>query len=130
MSIIAALISHRDGMVASDGRIFAPALLENGRVVRTATIESDTFDKTFAIGNGQVIGAFAGLVRFSGKTVADHILEIGTDSLNQRHDLGSLGDDLQRAIRMRLQLIDRDEVIFSERRLDVLLAAGEKLSRA
>ena len=76
MSVIVAMISNRDGAIASDGRLFGPARIENGQVTDPATVESDSFDKTFAIAGGKIVGAFCGLMSFSGRTVAEHVDEI------------------------------------------------------
>lgn len=61
MSVIVAVVSGRDGVVASDGRRSSPAVLVDGRVEKPSIVESDEFDKTFALDCGKVIGAFCGL---------------------------------------------------------------------
>ena len=85
MSIIAALISSRDGVVASDGRKFSSAdvHVESGQttVSKPAQIESDDFDKTFELGDRKIVGACCGLVSFSGLTVGEHIVEIATPAI-------------------------------------------------
>jgi len=130
MSVIVALISNRDGAVASDGRLFGPARLDNGRVTRPATIESNAFDKTFALAGGKVIGAFSGLMRFSGNTISKHVSEIATLLLSRECGLQSLAAGLEAEIRNRLAQIDDQEVIFPCRKLDVLLVAGDNLTRS
>jgi hypothetical protein len=60
MSVIVALISERNGVVATDGRLFKPARFDHGRLTDPATIDSDAFDKTFVLAGGKVIGAFSG----------------------------------------------------------------------
>jgi hypothetical protein len=75
VSLILALLTSRDGIVASDGRRFGNAVLENRKVVKPAPIESEKFDKTFSLDGGRVVGAFAGLMCFSGKEIAEHIDE-------------------------------------------------------
>ena len=130
MSVIVAVISGRDGAVASDGRLFGPARLENGRVVSPATIASDTFDKTFALAGGKVVGAFSGLMSFSGRTIAEHIAEIAAHLLSQLSDLHSLTTELEVKMISRLTQIASQEVIFPCRKLDVLLVGGANLMRS
>jgi hypothetical protein len=130
MSVIVALISNRDGVVVSDGRLFGSALLDNGRVTQPASIESDEFDKTFSLGRGKLIGAFSGLMRFSGKTVSEHVSEVAVPLLCRPVDLQTLTKEIEKEITQRLAHIDDREVIFPCRRLDMLLVAGMNLSRS
>ncbi len=130
MTIIAALISRHDGAVASDGRLFGSAQLENGRPVQLAKIESDAFDKTFALGAGKVVGAFAGLMRFSGKTVGLHLTEVADESIGQGHNLLQLATHIRETIARRIEAIADSEVVFPERKLDLLLVGGQNLSSA
>ena len=127
MSVIASLISKRDGVVVSDGRLFGSALLDKGNVAEPATIDSDAFDKTFALGDGEVIGAFAGLMRFSRKTISEHVLEIGYSG---KYDLQSLATEVEMQMKDRLEQLDDKEVIFPFRRLDILLVAGANFTRS
>jgi hypothetical protein len=132
MSVIVALISKRDGVVASDGRLFGPARFDNDRLTDRATIESDSFDKTFALAGGKIIGAFSGgVMRFSGNTVFEHISEIATPLLD-RHEftLEGLAAELEDRISDRLANIDEREVIFRYRNLAVLLVGGASVTRS
>jgi hypothetical protein len=130
MSVIVALISIRDGVVASDGRMFGSARLENGRVATPAQVATETFDKTFALAGGKVLGAFSGLMRFSGKTVADHAAEIADALAAQERDLDAIVTRFVTEMSARLKSIDKDEVIPPCRKLDVLLVGGAQLTRA
>ena len=80
MSVIAALISKRDGVIASDGRKFGSTYLVNGLPSKPLKVESDDFDKTFSLAGGKIIGAFCGLLEFGERTIAEHIQEITRDS--------------------------------------------------
>lgn len=130
MSVIVALISNRDGVVASDGRLFGSALLDNGRVTQPASIASDEFDKTFSLDRGKLIGAFSGLMRFSGKTISEHVSEVAVPLLCRPVDLQALTKEIEKEIKQRLAHIDDQEVIFPCRKLDMLLVAGMNLSRS
>ena len=102
MSIVSALISRRDGVVASDGRIFSSAWIENGNVARPAVVESDSFDKTFTLADVKEIGAFAGLTRFSGKTVGEHVSEVAAKSTAIVNDFTTLTNLVQESVAQRL----------------------------
>ena len=130
MSVIIALISNRAGIVTSDGRIFGPALLDGGKVTRLASIESESFDKTFSLDRGKVIGALSGLIRFSGKTLSEHVSDVAAPLLCRSGDLQALTNEIEKEVSQRLAHIDTHEVIFSCRKLDLLLVAGMSLGKA
>jgi len=130
VSIIAALISSTDGVVSSDGRLFDSAWLDNGQVTKPALISSESFDKTFVIYDGKAIGAFSGLMHFSGKTVADHISEIAAGHTSFGISLTALAETVREEMRDRLWEIDPEEVVFACRTLDILLVGGRNLTRA
>jgi hypothetical protein len=130
MSIIVALISKQDGAVASDGRLFGSARISNGTLTSPATIESDTFDKTFTLVGGKIIGALSGLMSFSGNTVSNHISEIVTPLIYNECDFYSLAGKLELDLKKRLTQIDDQEVIFHCRKLDVLLVGSADLTRS
>jgi len=129
MSVIVALISARDGVVASDGRRFGSALFANGKIVQPASVESEEFDKTFCLYGGKLIGAFAGLMSFSGRNIAQHILEIVDNSGCATTEFSSIADKLEQGMISKLGQIGEQEVIFDCRKLDVLLAGGKSLTR-
>ena len=130
MSVIIAVISSRDGAVASDGRIFGPASFDNERVTQPATIEQENFNKTFSLDSGKLIGAFAGLIRFSGKTVSEHISDIASPLFSHSRELQSLVAEIRTKLIQRLLTISPEEVIFSCRNLNLLLVAGMTLTRS
>jgi hypothetical protein len=130
MSVIVALISTLDGVVASDGRIFGTARLEGGRVVTPALVESEAFDKTFVLAGGKLVGAFAGLMRFSGKTVAEHVAEAADALAVQESSLDAFVSHLASEISTRLEAVDANEVTPASRKLDMLLVAGAHFTRA
>lgn len=129
MSVIVARISSRDGVVASDGRRFGSARFENGKIVQPASVESDEFDKTFCLDGGTLIGAFAGLMSFSGKSIAQHIQEIFDQSGCAETEFAGVVTNLEKRMRSNLDQIAEQEVIFDCRKLDVLLAGGKSLTR-
>ena len=128
MSLILGLITHGDGIVASDGRLFGPAVLELGKVVKPALVESDEFDKTFSLGKGRLIGAYAGLMKFAGKNVAMHIEEIFEASARGETEFSRIIAKLVEGIESKLSKIDEQEVVFGCRKVDVLVI-GRKSPR-
>lgn len=133
MSIIAALISTRDGVVASDGRKFGSAdvHIESGQitVLRPAQIESDEFDKTFELEGRKIVGAFCGLVSFSGMTIGEHVVEIAA-AIASRAQFTSVVEKVAEGLRTRIDCISDKEVMRALRKLDLLLVGGERLTRA
>jgi hypothetical protein len=99
-------------------------------MVSPATVTSDTFDKTFALAGGRIIGAFSGLMSFSGKTIDEHVAEILTNYLSPASELETLSAKLDTEMRKRLTAIDSQEVIFPCRRLDILVVGGAKVTRS
>ena len=130
MSVIIGFIADRDGVVASDGRMFDSALLENDRVINPARILSESFDKTFALFGGRVIGTFSGLMSFAGKTIAEHAAEILGEFVTQVSDLQRVVSEFSDKMVNRLSLIGPEEVIFPCRKLDVLFVGGKNLRRS
>lgn len=130
LSIIVALISGINGVVSSDGRLFNPARLVDGQLTEPARISSEAFDKTFAIYNGNVIGAFAGLMHFSGKIVADYISDIALSHSGLEPILAPLAETVREEMSARLLNIDPKEVMFACRKLDLLLVGRRNITRA
>ena len=127
MSIICAYISPRSGVVASDGRRFASARYEHGKL--TAPPESDDSDKTFALKDGQVVGAYCGLLAFGGRDVSAHIAEIADSVAQGCRDLAALSEAIAAGLSGRLTQIDPDEVLFCFRTTEVLIVGGEHFTR-
>jgi hypothetical protein len=130
MSVIAALISTRDGIVASDGRQFASVYLINGIPIAPPNILSNNYDKTFSLGGRKVVGAFCGLLEFSGATVAEHIRDIADSAVSGGTSLIQIVDLIERELAGRLNRADPNEVIPTNRNIDLLLVGGLQLSRA
>jgi len=130
MSIILALMSARDGIVACDGRRFHSVHLVNGVASEPASVSTDTFNKTFSLNGGNVVGAFCGLLEFSGATVAEHISDITSDMFSGRTTFLSIVDRIEEQLRHRLNEIDSAEVIPPCRKVDLLLVGGASLTRA
>ena len=125
MSIIIALISTRCGVVASDGRRFSSAFPDKQI---PAEVELENFDKTFSLLKGKVIGAFAGLLEFSGRTIREHIVETASAWLDSSEDYESLANKIKHDMQEKLSEIRDDEVGFIYRTLDLLLVAGDRLA--
>ena len=130
MSIILALTSGWNGVVASDGRRFHPVHLVNGEPIDPASVSTDKFNKTFSLNEGTVVGAFCGLLEFSGATVAEHIRDITSDMFSAGGILLSLVDRIEEQLGNRLKEIDTGEVIPSCRNVDLLLVGGANMTRA
>jgi hypothetical protein len=130
VSIIVALASARDGIVGSDGRRFSSAIWERGVVTVPPRIERDDFDKTFALNNGRVVGAFCGLLEFGGLTVGNHVQHIVEPLLLGDPDLRTLTNAVRSGLSTRLRNINDQEVVFDSRKLDLILVGGRNLSRA
>jgi hypothetical protein len=129
MSIIVGLASDYNGIVASDGRRFAPGKVENGKVVAPGPVDSDEFDKTFEIAGGVIVGAFAGLMCFSGKNVGEHVAEIFKSCDCAGSAFAEVVSTVRREMESRLLEIDEEEVVLSFRKIDLLLVAGAQLGK-
>ena len=129
MSVIAALISTRDGAIASDGRRFNSVHLVNGVPVEPISVASDDFDKTFSLAGGKMVGAFCGLLEFSGSTIAEHIRDITDGSLPSGAKFMQIIDLVEQQLTARLNQVDDGEVIPSCRNVDLLLVGGTQLTR-
>ncbi len=131
MSVILALVSRRDAVVASDGREFGSAELDvvTGRVLQRAPVATDDFDKTFVLFGGKVVAAFAGLTRFGGRTVGEHIIQIVGKGGVAPPSLADVGNAVKEELIARLSSVSPDEVLPDSRKVDVLLAGGAQLTR-
>ncbi|MFX1555031.1 MAG: hypothetical protein ACFFBV_13985 [Promethearchaeota archaeon] len=129
MSVIAALISKRDGVTASDGRKFSSTHLVNGMASKPLKVESDDFDKTFSLAGGKVIGAFCGLLEFGERTIAEHIQEITRDSFSSGKTFMQIVELVEQELTVRLNQVDDGEVTRLCRNVDLLLVGGVHLTR-
>ncbi|MFY9556609.1 MAG: hypothetical protein WAV47_17995 [Blastocatellia bacterium] len=129
MSVIAALISTRDGTVASDGRQFTSVWLHNNVPSEPPGIATDDFDKTFSLDGGKIVGAFCGLVKFSGATIAEHIRDITNGCFSKGATFGQVVERVEQQLTSRLNEINCSEVIPSYRNVDLVLAGGVQLAR-
>jgi len=128
MTVIIALASATHGVVASDGRCFGSAKIENGKVVQPADVDSDSFDKTFSVGKGEIIGAVAGLMSFSGRAAIEHIADVINGGEMESITFDAVIEKVREKIGEKLKQISDQEVLFSYRKLDLLLVAGENLA--
>jgi len=131
MSVIIAMISKNNGVIASDGRETDTFELKpNDRGVLVADpppkIKSDGFNKTFSLNEGRVIGAFCGLVEFSKKTIKEHIDDIIQGMITPDLTLRSIIERIETELKLRLDQIDNGEVIRSKRGVDLLIIGREK----
>jgi hypothetical protein len=121
MSIILGLVTSRDGIVMSDGRMFGSALLDNGKVVEEASIKSEEFDKTFCLDQGRLIGTLAGLMQFSGKKVSEHIEDIWQTSAKSKTEFTDIANELCEGLKGKLTNINPNDVVFECRKIDLVL---------
>ena len=124
MSFIVAVISSRAGVVASDGRRFASV-----QIGQPAPVETNEWDKTFELSGEGIIGAFCGLLEFSGLTISEHIREIIASTLACQTRLTSIVDHITTGMVSRLNQAAEEDVARTERLVDVLLVGGERLKR-
>jgi hypothetical protein len=129
MSVIAALISTRDGIVASDGRQFTSVCLVNDLPTEPPGIATDEFDKTFSLDGGKVVGAFCGLLQFSRATIAQHIRDITNGCFSNGTTFAQIVERVEQELTQRLNQIDDAEVIPSCRKVDLLLVGGVQFAR-
>ena len=129
MSVIAALISSRNGVTASDGRRFSSTGSVDGISSKPLTIESDVFDKTFSLAGGKVIGAFCGLLEFGERTIAEHMQEITRDSFGNDRTFLEIVELVEQELEARLNQIDDREVGRLYRNVDLLLVGGARLTQ-
>jgi hypothetical protein len=130
MSVLVAVVSGIDGVVACDGRRSSSAFLADGKVEKPSTVASDEFDKTFALDGGKIIGAFCGLLEFSGRTVGQHIVEIVGPVLPPGSRFESIVEQITQGIARRLGEADEAEVVHSARTVDLILVGGERLTKS
>lgn len=129
VSVIAALISTRNGVTASDGRRFSSTGSVNGIPSKPLRIESDEFDKTFSLAGGKVIGAFCGLLEFGERTIARHIQEITRDSFRGGMTFMEIIELVEQELEARLNQVDDREVGRLSRNVDLLLVGGAQLTQ-
>lgn len=112
MSIIVGFAGSSGGVVATDGRICAGN-----------SIVSDSFDKTFELDRGRIIGAFCGLTHFCGKSVAEHIYEFAAGrSFNGSVSLSGVADEIAQHLVPPLQ--NETNVSFACKKLEFILVGG------
>jgi hypothetical protein len=119
MSIIAAFVSGQGAIVASDGRMFTSARFDGGKIVEQPKIGRDDFDKTFNF-NNNIIGAYCGLLSFSGLTTSTHITEILSGIKEPSGDFENIIRTLGENFRNRLLSIPSNEVLFKFRHVDAI----------
>ncbi len=127
MSIIIGFITKQFGLIASDGRQFGSAKLENGHLKEKAQIISEAFDKTFSLKEGKIIGASAGLTTFENKKISEHLEEL---TQKEWADSISVEENIRNTINsfsIQLQNVDNAEVLFEHRKVDIILISSKKL---
>jgi len=130
MSVLVAVISQDHGVVASDGRRFGSAVVNfaSGELNRPAEVETDDFDKTFAVRGGQIVGAGCGVLEFSGRTVGQHIDEIVGAAASKESFL-EIVERIAAGMLVRLNAIEESEISSQARILDLILVGRDYVSR-
>ncbi len=127
MSLILAFLSTAVGVMASDGRRFSPATFNNsGDIITPAKVETDECDKTFEIRSAEIIGAYCGLMDFSGKSSGDHIVDAVKSTATRSLALNELVDGVKVYMETALNNINPQEVLVRCRKLDILLIGRVK----
>jgi len=121
MTIIIGAITKKFGIVGSDSRIFEPAELKEGKVIKEAVPKKGDFDKTFIAKGGKLIGAVAGLMEISKKDIKDHIVDLINEVDIKTTNLDLLIEQIAAKLKDKLEKIDEKEVIFTERILHVIV---------
>jgi hypothetical protein len=110
MSLAIALLGRRSGVVASDSI----------RVSPLGSAEFD-FDKTFSLNRINIIGAHVGLLEFSGKTIAEHV--IGIVSNSRQDNMRKLSELIAFEL---VQRLNSSEIIIEERKVEMFLVGRKK----
>lgn len=127
MSIILCMISKKGGIVCSDGRQFSSVIIkEDGTSDGSALIESDNYDKTFVI-KEEIIGAFCGLLAFQNNSIPEHITQIVENKFDLSFD--EIVSLIETEMKNKLSQIPIDEIIFENRKIDLLLVGRNSKNR-
>lgn len=121
VTIIGAIVSRDGGVVASDGRVYGSAPMRDGAYTLPPVIESDEHDKTFVCCAGRINATHSGLMRFSGKSVPEHVSEFLESGAHPIRMIAEAAGELAEKLPGRLESIDDSEVSFENRKLDLLL---------
>lgn len=127
MTAIIGIIGLRGSVIASDGRVFASFNKDtNGKPSSEVKIETDEYDKTFKTVNGKIIGGCAGLIRFSGKTTNEHLVDILSEYETDHYSLEKHLPEICDKFKALLESINENEVTFSARVVDIILSTYTK----
>lgn len=117
MSIAIAVAMDSYGLVASDSR----------RVESGGQSLCDNIDKTFALDEPKIIGAFVGLLEFDGHAIGQHVQEICITKANKSTTLEELCGNNGLFLAERLANIGEDEVSFAHRNMNLLIVGRSRL---
>ncbi len=125
MSIIIGFVTKQFGIIASDGRQFGSAKLENGQLKEKAQIISEAFDKTFSLKGGNIIGASAGLTTFENKKISEHLEEFIQEKWADSISVDEIIRNTIDSFSIQLKNVDHGEILFEERKVDIILISSK-----
>ena len=123
MSIIISMITDKCGITASDGRVTSSAVFQNGQVITKAVPINENFEKTFSLDNGKLIGTWAGIMTFAGKTIPEHLAEIFSIDCPQLPNLENTLSCLISTLKDRFR--NNTEILFEFRKIDLIIVATD-----
>jgi len=127
MSIIIGFVTRQCGIIASDGRQFGSARFENERLIEKAKIINESFNKTFSLNDGKIIGASAGLTTFQEKRISEHLEELIKEKWDENISIDEIIRNTIESLKTRLKKIENTEVLFEHRKVDIILISSKKL---
>ncbi len=124
MTIVLGMIGHNYSLIVTDSRLMSSVILDNGVPQNEIKIESNSFNKTFKAADGNIIGGFSGLMRFSGKTSGVHMGEILNQVLPSHRNIDKCLENVCEDFMTRLLEIDETEVAFQHRSVSFILSTS------
>jgi hypothetical protein len=79
------------------------------------------FDKTFSVNRINIIGAHVGLLEFSGKTIAEHVNDIVSNS--RQDNMRKIAELIASQL---IKKLSSSEIIVDERKVEILLVGRKK----
>jgi hypothetical protein len=110
MSLAIALLGSRSGAVASDSI----------RVSPSGSAEFD-YDKTFSLAGINILGAHVGLLEFSGRTIAEHVNDIVSNS--RQDNMRKIAELIASQL---IEKLSASEIIVEERKVEILFVGRKK----
>ena len=126
MSVIVSLVSSKGAIVASDGRMYGPAVFrEWGLVEIPSKILSDEHDKTFKLERLGLCSTFCGLMSFSGRSIPEHVNELASSICLEVIDTWDIAETIGNGMKGRLENVDANEVGVAFRTIDLLFSGRQ-----